>query len=386
MDLLNRIKLIFSKEQEKEDETIKEIIQIEELPSKLEGQINELDVLKEQLKDTISKRIFDFEVETNEKIRSLEHIDISQRKENEQIKIIVKENLNLYISHLKRTIDNMRHAEKEEMGEYINRLFRVLNEFNRISSMPFEKATILIGDELGSTRAIVRSFIQEINKIVEDNNFIFEKNKLCSALDNLLSESKQLALLHKEIENKLSEMNVVLENIRTEQNILKNKLLEIKERDDFKRDNQEKIDYRNKLDSLEKEIQAIKRELDLKSLLKKFHHDKKLDQLVRNYINDFKNALKEDRELEIIDILENNDKKYLSQLKEIQKILISLHPLSPTKIDKEIALLEEKIKEESAHILRLEAGIKNEIKRKEKLSIKLQKINSGLMEESKLLF
>src|SRR3989344_8419645 len=149
MDLLNRIKLIFSKEQEKEDETIKEIIQIEELPSKLEGQINELDVLKEQLKDTISKRIFDFEVETNEKIRSLEHIDISQRKENEQIKIIVKENLNLYISHLKRTIDNMRHAEKEEMGEYINSLFRVLNEFNRISSMPFEKATILIGDELG---------------------------------------------------------------------------------------------------------------------------------------------------------------------------------------------------------------------------------------------
>ena len=386
MDLLNRIKLIFSKEQEKEDETIKEIIQIEELPSKLEGQINELDVLKEQLKDTISKRIFDFEVETNEKIRSLEHIDISQRKENEQIKIIVKENLNLYISHLKRTIDNMRHAEKEEMGEYINRLFRVLNEFNRISSMPFEKATILIGDELGSTRAIVRSFIQEINKIVEDNNFIFEKSRLCHVMSNLLSESEQITLLQTDIENKLLEMKAVLENAVEEKGMLKIKLSEIKERDDFKRDNQEKIDYRKRLDSLEEDIQSIKRELDLKSLLKKFHHDKIIDRLVRNYVNDFKNTLEDDKELKIIDIIDSNDKKPIHKLREIQKTLVSLRPFSPTKIDIEIDLLEKKTKEESAHILDLENEIKNEIKRKEKLSLKLQKINSDLMEKSLAIF
>jgi len=384
MNLLNKIKLIFTSEQKK-GETVKEVIQIEELPSKLESKINELTLLKKQLKEDILKRISIFEIEVNERVKSLENIDISQRKEYDKIKIIVKENLALYISYLKRTVDNLKDADDKEIEEYINRLFFILNEFNRVSSKPFEKAAILTGNELSITRATIKLFIQDINKIVEDNNFIFDKSRLCNTLSNLLSESKKLTLLHTEIEKKLAKMNATLENARIEHDLLKNKLLEIKEGDYFKEDNQEKIDYRNKLDSLEKEIQAIKKELDLKSLLKKFHHDIKIDQLVRNYINDFKNTLKEDKELRIIDIIENDDKKYISKIKEIQDTIIYLNPITTTKTDQEIALLEEKIKEESMHILNLDDNIKNEIKRKEKLSMKLQKISSDLMEKSRLL-
>ena len=384
MNLLNKIKLIFTSEQKK-GETVKKVIQIEELPSKLESKINELTLLKKQLKEDILKRISIFEIEVNERIKSLENIDISQRKEYDKIKIIVKENLALYISYLKRTVDNLKDADDKEIEEYINRLFFILNEFNRVSSKPFEKAAILTGNKLSITRATIKLFIQDINKIVEDNNFIFDKSRLCNTLSNLLSESKKLTLLHTEIEKKLAKMNATLENARIEHDLLKNKLLEIKEGDYFKEDNQEKIDYRNKLDSLEKEIQAIKKELDLKSLLKKFHHDIKIDQLVRNYINDFKNTLKEDKELRIIDIIENDDKKYISKIKEIQDTIIYLNPITTTKTDQEIALLEEKIKEESMHILNLDDNIKNEIKRKEKLSMKLQKISSDLMEKSRLL-
>ena len=192
--------------------------------------------------------------------------------------------------------------------------------------------------------------------------------------------------MHNEIENKLLEMNSTLENAGKEQGMLKDKLIKIKESDDFRKNNLEKTDYRKKLDSIEEEIQTIKKELNLKSLLKKFHHDKKIDQLVRNYINNFKDTLKEDKELRIIDIIESNDKAHFSQLKEIRKTIISLHPPLPTKIEEEIAIIEEKIKEESARILNLEESIKKEIKRKEKLSMKLQKINSDLMEKSRLLF
>ena len=386
MDLLNKIKLIFTGEQEKRDKVIKENIHIEELPSILESKINELTVLKEQLKNEISKKVSCFEVEANKKIMSLEYIDISQRKEYDKIKLIVEENLKIYILYLKRTINNIKDVNGESTEEYINRLFRTLNEFNRISSRPLEKATILIGDELGSTRAMVRLFIQNINQIVADNKFIFEKNNLYNFLSKLLSESKKLTLLDIEMKNNLSKINAILENCMKEQDVLKSKILEIKKEDDFKRDNQEKADYRNKLDYLENDIWNIKRELDLKTLLKKFHHDKKIDQLVRNYVNDFKNAIIEDKELKIIDILEGNDKKYASKLKEVQKTLIYLHPPSPTKVGKEIAFLDEKIKESSAYVFNLENSIKNEIKRKEKLSVKLQKINSDLIEESKLLF
>src|SRR3989344_2240265 len=268
MNLLNKLKLIFTGEQEKKEDIIGDIVKIEELPSKLESKINELTALKEQLKDRISKRVSDFEVEANEKITSLENIDISKRKEYDRIKIIVKENLNLYISHLKRTIDHIKRSENEVIETYINRLFHTFNEFNRVSLRPFEKATILIGDELGSTKAVVNLFIQEINKIVGDNSFIFEKNKSYGIISSLLSESKQLTLLDSEMDNKLLESNINLENAKVERNILKNKLSEIKETDRFKEDTQEKLNYRNKLYFLDSEIQNMNERLKLKLLLK----------------------------------------------------------------------------------------------------------------------
>ena len=91
-------------------------------------------------------------------------------------------------------------------------------------------------------------------------------------------------------------------------------------------------------------------------------------------------------QLKIIDVINSNDKKLISQLKEIRNTLISLHPLSPTKTDKEIALIEEKMKERIAHMLNLESSITKEIKIKEKLSTKLQKINSDLMEKALAIF
>jgi len=385
MNLLNKIKLIFAGGQEDKDTAVRKIIKLEELPYKLESKINELTTLKKEFKERIFKRIAIFNIELNEIMASLEKIDISHRKEHDRIKFIVKENLDLYISHLKRTIENLKNIENEEVEEYLSRLFHVLNEFDRISSRPFEKATILIGDELSNTRAIVRLFIQDVNKIVECNNFIFEKDRLCNVLNNLLSESEKLTLLHVDIENKLLGIDKTLENVLEEQNVLKRELLDIRERDDFKRDNQDKVNYRNKLDSLEKEIQFVKSELNLKALLKRFHHDKAIDQLVRNYLTNFRNAIEEDKELRIIEVIDN-PYKVISKLKEIQDTLFSLHLLSPTKVDKELAFLEDRIKEKEAYRVNLEISIKDEIRKKEKLSTKLQKINLDLMERSRLLF
>lgn len=386
MGLLNKIKLIFAGRQEEKETIVREIITLEELPYKLESKINELTALKKQLKEHISKRISFFETEINEKIVSLEKIDISNRKEHDRIKIIVKDNLDIYISHLKRTLNNIKEADKEGVDEYIARLFRILNEFNKASSKPFEKATILIGEELSSTRMIIISFSQDINKIIEDNKFIFDKGGLCNSISNLLSGSKRLTSLHTEIENKLLEMKTSLEDAEKERDILKDKLLRIKEGDDFKKDNQDKTDYRKRADYLENEIQAIKRGLDFKLLLKKFHHDNKMDKLIRRYMDDFKDALINDKELRIIGAIEDNNTIGLLNLKEIQDTIISLTPLSPSKIDMEIASLEEEIKEKSRHIIGLENNIKNELKMGEKLSMKLQELNLDVMENSKLLF
>lgn len=385
MGLLSKIKLFFT--EEKEEETVKEIITMEELPSRLEEKINELAELKKKIKDQISNRVSSFEIKVNENIVSLENVDISQRKEYDQIKIIVRENLALYISHLKRAIVNIKDAEKkEEVERYLSDILYTLKDLSKASSRPFERATILIGNELSSTKETINLFIRDINKIAEDTAFIFEKSRQCAALSSLLSESKQIALLCAEAEERVSEMNASLEYSKQAHELSKKKLSEMKECDDFKASTQDKIDYNKKLDSLGNEIDHIKGRLNLKRALKKFHHDKRKDQLIRSYITNFKDTLKEDRELKITDMLEEDNKEYLSRLKEIQESMFSLIPPAQSKIELDTLFLEETIKKDILSMFNLEENIQGEMKRKEKLSVKLQKINADLREESKLLF
>lgn len=385
MDLFNKVKLFFIDKQDEKIEKDEEIIKIEELPSRIERKINEINELKNKFKDVLMKRISLFELDINDRLIILRDIDLSQRKEYENIKIIVEDNLATYISCLQRMVEKIKYIENKELEEYIRNLFFVLNEFRKVSSSPFEKATILIGEDLGQTREIIKIFIQDLNNLVEENVLIFDKSKKCEHISNLLSLYQHLNSSHLEIKCKLLEINSLLENTVKEETVLKNKLLEIKEGEDFKKNNLDKIKYKDKLDSLEKKVQIMKGKLDLKSLLKEFHHDKNIDCLIRAYLKDFKNALTNDKDLKISKIIKEN--VLLSQLKETQENAMYMgNANSLSEVDKEITLLEERIKEKNIQAIGFKEDIRNEEKRKEKILMKLQRINSDLMEYSKQLF
>src|SRR3990172_2327936 len=95
MSFLDKIKNLFEDRTEPEAEKISHI-SISELPAKVESLMNNKQELNQKLKKQIKERISKFETESGNAIKSLANIDLSKRKEYERIKLIVRDNLNLY--------------------------------------------------------------------------------------------------------------------------------------------------------------------------------------------------------------------------------------------------------------------------------------------------
>src|SRR3989344_2611093 len=110
MQWLDKIKGIFKEERVVESKK-PESISFEDIYSKVEDKVKENSIREDNLKKQISDRINQFDYELNRALESLEKIDLSGRKEHEKIKLVVTENLNLYISQLKRLIYNLKNIE-----------------------------------------------------------------------------------------------------------------------------------------------------------------------------------------------------------------------------------------------------------------------------------
>jgi len=387
MSLINKIKEFFKGKEEKSlDVPIKES-SLEEVPLKLEEESKEITTSKKQLKERLYNNIKDFELKIDDVILSLEEIDISEKKEHDKIKLVVNENLNQYITYLKRTIENLKKIDLSDPEKIIHKISGILNEFRRLSHMPFEKATILVGEKLGNAKITVNSFIKEINSVFEENKKLFEKDKLFKKINILMNELKNRKYLFEEIDLELKELHNKMEGKKAECSSIKYKISKIRQSEQFNKDNIEKENNKEYIEELYRKINSIKNEINLKELSKKLHEDKKKYKLIMNYIADFKKAIKEDKELQIIEILKSEISEQTAQglfdLQEIQQRVIELENPLFAKTDYEISSLEKELSKLDANINDIESNIARELKKKEKLHIKIDDINSEILENSK---
>ncbi len=384
MGFLNKIKLIFTNKQEKNDET-KETIQIEELPTKLENKIHELTKLKKQLKEDILKRISSFESEINERIISLENIDISKRKEYDKIKLIVTENLSLYTVQLKRLVNNLKNIKDLETKESVSKLFFILNDFNKVSQVPFEKVTILIGKEMQAVRETINNFIKDIDKIANYKE-LFEKTEISNKLSFLLSELKKNKLYEEELKKKREELYEELKRKDEECCMVKQRTDSVKNSLDYKEDMQKKEEHEEKLKKLEDELQLLKQKINFKLLAKYFHHDNKKIQIIKDYANNFKSCIKNDNDLRIVDFVKEAQGIEFGSLEELRKKIIDYSDQLITPTDKDITVFEENLKELDFSIIGVKVNIDNESKKMERVIAKREKIISEVKNLSNSMF
>jgi len=372
MSFFDKIKKFLEEDKKTEKEIQAESISFEQLPRKIEALTKEISAKNQGLRKQIDERISAFEQDAEGRIDSLKQVDLSKRKEYDKIKVAVKQNLELYIFYLDKLAKDLKKLEDGDLGKHIDKIFSILNDFNKASYAPFEKATFLIGKEMAAARNAVMTFAQDMNRIVSNNKTFFEEAKLINKVADFLKEAVQAETLSKDAGTKIADFGEEIKSLKEEHENTKKEIDNIRSTNDYKKDSEEKEDYIRKQNLLEKELQLIRQKIELKSLAKVFHHDRKKSQLIKEYSNDFKKALKSDETLEIIKMAEGAQKIDISSLKEMQKKLAE-SSMPVTKTDKAILGLEDKLKSIESGIINKGAAINEEMRKQERLAKKKEK-------------
>lgn len=384
MSWLNELKKIFIEKEVIENKKT-EMVTLEQIYSKVDAKIKEDLEKKKELKREIINRINQLEIEIKSPIGCLKKINLSERKEQDRIKLIVTENLNLYTIQLERLVNNLKNIENMEAKESTNKLFFILNDFNRTSHIPFEKATILIGKELQTVKEIINNFLKDIDKIV-NNKELFEKIEISHKLSLLLSDLTKNKSYEEELNKKKKDFNEELKREGEGYNIINQKIDTMKNSLDYKKDMQEKEEHKERLNKLENELQSLRQKINFKLLAKYFHHDNKKIPIILGYADNFKSSIKNDNDLMIVDFAKEAQGIELGSLGELRSKIINNSDQLITQTDKYIAVLEANLKELDFRIIGIRANIENESKKMEKLMVKRKKMISEVKNLSKPLF
>ena len=243
--------------------------------------------------------------ELREKIIILESVDIKSKKERDKIKEVVDSSKKNYIKSVEEFLENLNDLEINDF-EVMKKINKIFLDFNKGSYKNYERATILIGKEMGSIRESLRVFSRELIKTFDDGNETRENFKRISSiklnLDKIMQNDKTLEkisetllFLREKIRDKEEENEKLLKDI--EEIKLGSRYLENLR-------NQEKIESLK--EELKKDIFSLRQIIDFKALANFFHINEEQMKILKKHREDFQTNFQKDNGKIIIDFLDES--------------------------------------------------------------------------------
>ena len=316
----------FLKQKKQEQKVVKESLRLSEIPGwmakkRADENLQEKRVLV-QVKQIISELI----QELKEKSKPLNEIDISKRKEDNRLKEVVTDNLKKYkeyIEQLIKKLELLTQKEHNQLSQFIEDINKILEDFQKRSKSSYERATILIGKELGNIKETLSSFFRDLNRIISENENIIINLKVLESIEKKLQE-----LNENEEETKIISEN--LEGLEKKRKDLDKKNKQIEEEIEDKKKSKEYTDEKlKKLEAIAKKKEIEKTTLKLKSfidfkLLEKIHHtNPKKMNLIKSYEEDFNQIFNRENK-ELFDLIgeQNNSKDKIKTIQAQIKIIV----------------------------------------------------------------
>lgn len=329
---------------------------------------------KEWLRKTFIEKIEGFEREAEGVLRILKSYDLNKRKDQERLKLIVADNYYLYCSNVDRLLKEIERAKELELNELMKGLSLSLKEFSEHSAKPYEKATILIGQEMANVRNAINNFIREMEGMEKENAVFFEKTAVAEKINEMILEIEQNDKHCWEIESAIEKIKEENEKINSTIGEKERKIEEIKNSEDYKKDLEIREGRKKEAEELEDRFRRIKERVDIKLLGKHFHFEEKKNELVKKYANNFRKAFENDENLEIIEFVKSSQGIDISELKEIREKLKELDSSLITESEKKIFGIEKELEKIKLEISYEKSKIDAEMKRKEKIINKKKEI------------
>jgi len=289
------------KKQEKEK--VEEIINIK---------VDQIDDFIKEEKDKLSKKfeiirkdlgnlVEELVLNLEESLPYLKQVNLDNKREQEKLKIVVMENFRLYISYLEELIQDLSRLNTQEVNEYIKEVNEIFDRFGKNSRTCFEKATILIGEPLGKVKEKISQFAGNFKRKIQENKETINLIDSIKALKETLDEFKEIGKIENSIKEGILGYEANINVLKNDKQLCEKEIEAYKKTKAYKEFLEQQSELEQEKINLTRDIFNLKEFLDLKFLSKHFHNDTKKSKLIKSYIDNFSETLKNDN-LEIIDL------------------------------------------------------------------------------------
>ena len=365
--------LNFFKRKKKEEKLEK--IKLKDLERWILNKKEEVENKKNIVSNLINDKIIQLTQELEKEIETLEKIDLKETKVEEKIKFIVRENLSSYIKYLKELMINLKNLEEEKFDDLIEKIDSTFFNFNKKSSMNFQKATFLIGKELDKVRKSLNYFLKSTDSITKKNKDLIDLSKTIDSVENNLKEINEIQKFEYGIEDNIKELEQKINYLENKTKKIKEEIDNIKQTKEYLEEKEKEEEIWRKREELKKRISELREIIDFKFLANVFHSDKKKMDIIKEYKENFlENFLVnlQNKKTKIIDLLKEakakNEEKVLNKIKEIAEKEQEINKSSFKKNkNKEIKNLDFEIKNTESKIEELNHKIIKEKKKYEKI-------------------
>jgi len=355
-----------------------------EIEDWIKNKIKENEFKEEEILVIIRGKIRRFTGELREKIIILESVDVEAKKEKDNIKGIVNNSRKDYIKSVENFLENLNNLEMNEFEEFMKKINKIFLDFNKSSYKNYERATILIGKEMGSIKENLKVFSRELIRTFDESKGVVDSFKRISLVKSKLDMISSIDRTLGRVSETILSLN---EKIKTKEEENK-KLLEEIEKTKNSPNYLERLRTQKKIGSLKEELKddifRLKQLLDFKALANFFHINEEQMNILKAHKEDFYTNFQKDNGKVIIDFLDEAKLNNNTILEKVSLIRTKIEETSNYEReikDDETQKLYPKIKEIALEIDNLKIEKVKEEKRDEKLKISKEESISVLKQE-----
>ncbi len=316
----------------------------------------------------IRDRLLQLTEELEKEISVLKRVNVEGKKAEDKIKLVVKENLENYIYQLEKLAENLKEITKREEEpdkEFVEKINSIFSDFERKSRLSFEKATFLIGKELGEVKESINNFLRGLKRILEENKGTIEKLKAISLTEIKIKRFYELEKNGLEIKKNMGEQEEKISNFKSQIKTKEEEIEKIKASEKFLAENKKREHLNAKKEELEKEISNLRAIVDFKALAGFYHIFEKEMTLIKQYRENFGNTFSKTKGQDLI-------------------VLLKEAKLETADITNKMREIEEKEKEIQGIVIE-ETGIEDIEKGIKELLLKIESLNEEKATEEKRL-
>jgi len=361
-----------------------EKIAFPEIEKWIENKTKEIEAREEEIFALIKEKINVLANELKIKMSVLEDVDIESKKVEYQIKSTVNEGRKKYIECAKSLINNLNNVQKDRLEKVITHINMVFLDFNKSSYTSYERATILIGKEMGDIMGELKVFSKNMTEVFNKNKDIVDSFNVIYLIKSKL---KQFEKIEKDID-RISKAIISIEQEIIEKENENKKILEEIEKIKNDADYLEHLEKLEKIKSLREDLKknflSLRQLIDFKALGNFYHIFEDKIEMIKSFREEFETNFQKDDGKSISNLLNNaklNTKDISDKINQINK---KREEIAKNETEAENEKNKDKSQElcsKTSDIIIRIGNLTNEKAREEKRCEKLKASKKGILNE-----